>query len=333
MRRLLYLVILVALVWSAYWILVAGGMHVGLARLAREGRDAGWVASYRSLTSEGYPTRVRSVLHGVELADPRSGIAWRAANLQIVMPGLHPTRITAILPPRQQVSTPLDQLTITSSSLRTDLWIGARPSLPLRRAGVLAQALDVASDRGWRLRLARGQLQAQQNARDPRTQDVTFSVQRLSPAAALFRVRDPDGLLAQTLDSVDLKAEVGFDTPWGRSAAQGRLPRLTAIALTALTARWGDLGLAAQGRVTVDAQGRPAGDIVLRVRNWRRMLRISVASGWIDPDAAARIEGGLAALASLSATPDDVNLPLHLGGGTIYLGPVPLGPTPRLILP
>ena len=102
------------------------------------------------------------------------------------------------------------------------------------------------------------------------------------------------------------------------------------MTINRLLGGWGRLGLQGSGRLDIAADGRISGRIDLVLRNWRRVLDLARRAGLIDRDQQRNIETVLSLVTAASDDPDSLRLPLVLAGGTMSLGPVPLGPAPRL---
>jgi hypothetical protein len=82
----------------------------------------------------------------------------------------------------------------------------------------------------------------------------------------------------------------------------------------------------------VDDQGSPEGALQLTVTNWRGMLDVAQGSGVLDAGLRPQAETILGMLSNLGGDPDTLNMTLTFMDGTMALGPIHLGPAPRLIL-
>ena len=109
-------------------------------------------------------------------------------------------------------------------------------------------------------------------------------------------------------------------------------PQPRKINLRLAEARWGQLELQAAGEVTVDAAGIPEGEITIKARNWRDILKLAVETGAIPEGFAGSLEDGLSLMSQLAGNPKTLDIPLGLRGGRVLFGPVPIGPAPRLVL-
>jgi hypothetical protein len=94
------------------------------------------------------------------------------------------------------------------------------------------------------------------------------------------------------------------------------------------------LELSAQGNLAPDAQGLAEGTIDLRLKGWRSLPAVVVALGLVPPANAVTLQRGLEYLAKSGAQsggdPEVIALPLTFKSGKMSLGPLPLGPAPRL---
>jgi hypothetical protein len=128
---------------------------------------------------------------------------------------------------------------------------------------------------------------------------------------------------------VRLRAFAGLSAPLDRFAGQTR-PGLTALELREASLRWGALTVSARGQVAADAEGLAEGRIDIRIAPWPLALEAAVAAGLIRPELAPTWAEIARRLAEGSADPDRLDLPLTLARGRAALGPLPLGPAPRL---
>lgn len=114
---------------------------------------------------------------------------------------------------------------------------------------------------------------------------------------------------------------VGFDSPDG--------VMVTLDDLTALI----------RGRVQADAAGFAAGQAMIYTRDARALIARLVAAGWLDARAGLLAGAALTGIGSAGPVKGDpfppaqdgeIRLPLSFADGQARLGPLPLGPAPRL---
>jgi hypothetical protein len=127
---------------------------------------------------------------------------------------------------------------------------------------------------------------------------------------------------------IDLVA--GFSAPIDRFAGQTK-PLLTALTVKDGQIHWGDLVLTTKGTIVAGADGLAEGRIDIHIQNWRKMLPVAVAAGLIKADVAPTVENMMALLAGQSGDGTNLDLPLVMKAGRMSLGPVPLGPAPRMV--
>ena len=123
-----------------------------------------------------------------------------------------------------------------------------------------------------------------------------------------------------------------FDRVWDRRALEQRRPQPRALSLDVLDIHWGTLRLRAAGDLTVDDSGLPSGTLTVKAENWRELLKMAGQAGRLPRDALRGAERVLGMLAGLGGNPEDLETQVNIRDGWMALGPLPLGPAPRLIL-
>ncbi len=330
MRRLIHIAILLAIVWSIYWLAVAAGLSYGLPRAIAGLRDSGWQLRYRQLERPGFPLWLGLRLRGVKLRGAGGTVSWRIPDLALSAPSWRPTALSATLRGSQTLDLTRPRLSLSTNNLRVQLRPGLAPALPLRHGAIAAKSLLLRAPAGWRLRVADARLDLRQTAGAPGILHVQATLTGVSPAPALIGLNMPGAGLPQVLDVLAIKATLGFDAPLVLRPEARQASRLREITLLQGAVTWADMSLSAQGHLTLDKAGIPAGRLMLGAQNWHRMLEIAQAAGRLSAARRATIGRALSVLAAFSPRADTVKAPLIFINGQMYLGPVPLGPAPRL---
>lgn len=334
MRILVAVVVLAALGWSGFWWVSSSTVERNLRAWVEARAAEGWVVNYDSLSTGGFPNRVDTTITGLELADPETGVSWSAPMFQILALSYKPNHVILAWPPEQTFATPFETVTITSQTMRGSAVFVPGIDLTLDHATIEADRLGLVSTAGWSASLAKGLLSTRRTPAVANSYDVALSVQELRLPDGFARLLSGRSLIGDTLGTLSLDATVLFDAPWDRRAVELRRPQPRSIDLKLAQATWGELDLKLAGRVDVDGEGLPTGEIMVKATNWREMLRLAVASGAIAENLAPLVENGLEGLARLSGSSGDaLDVPLTFARGRVMLaGLVPLGPAPRLVL-
>lgn len=333
MRALLTVIVIAALAWSIYWAVGSTGVNTAFKTWFEDRRAEGWVADVSSLETKGFPNRFDTTFSDLSLADPETGLAWDAPFFQIFALSYKPNHVIAVWPNIQSIATPLAKYDLASEDMRASLVTDAATTLPLDRLTLTAEALSVLQEGAGEPSRAKALTLAVE--RQPVVENsyrLGFKADGFSPALD-WRVQiDPNGTLPDTLDALSADLTVDFDAPWDINAIQTARPQPRKINLRLAEARWGQLELQAAGEMTVDAAGIPEGEITIKARNWREILKLAVETGAIPEAFAGSLEDGLSLMSQLAGNPKTLDIPLGLRGGRVLLGPVPIGPAPRLVL-
>lgn len=326
------IVFLAAIGWGGYWFIGSSAVERSLNNWLQDRRAEGWQAEARMLQTRGFPSRFDTTITGLELADPETGLAWQLPRLEILALSYRPNHIIAMLTGPQVLATPQQRITIASESLRGSVVFVPDTDLTLDRANFELAGIRLASTLGWDGALESGRFGTRRNNTNPLAHDIAFEATALRPSDALRGRLDPGGLLPPAFGRFGADVTATFTAPWDRHAVEDARPQISDLDIRQISASWGDLELRATGRISVDAQGIPTGDITLNATNWRDMIDIARNSGALPDAMAGPLTSALEFLARMSGDSDTLDAPLAFRDGRVMLGPIPLGAAPRLII-
>ncbi|KMW56086.1 High-affinity K+ transport system, ATPase chain B [Candidatus Rhodobacter oscarellae] len=318
--------------WGGYWVLGARGMDRSVTAWLDARHEAGWVAEYDAVRTRGFPNRFDTTISALELADPATGLAWTGEFLQLFRLSYQRKHVIAVLPPQSVISTPRQKITVTGADTRASLVFADASNWTLERSAVAVTGLALASDAGWSTEIAELRLATRPSERAPGAVDIGLDAKALRPAGALLADLAARGIVPGDLERLSLDASVRFDAPWDLRAIEARRPAITAIDLHKAEMLWGALELWLAGEVTVDSAGRMTGSMTVKAKNWREMLALAEAAGWVPEQLVGPLESGLSLLTGLSGGRDTLDAPLTFAEGAVWLGPIRLGQAPRLLL-
>lgn len=329
MLRLVVVFLVGALIWMCWWAFGQSAYQSGLTAWVDDRRNEGWVADYSELATRGFPNRFDTMITDVALADPETGIAWSAPFVQFLSLSYKPHQVIAVLPDEHRFSTPFQTFDISHDEARASLFLQASTLLGLDRARLVTSGLKAVSSRGDTLALEQGRLAAETVEGEENAYRIGAEIEGLFPTEEALSVLDPAGVLPKRVENLRTDAELTFTAPWDRNAIENARPQLTGFVLSDLSARWGDVTFRAAGQVTVDEAGIPDGEITIRAEEWRQILDMAETTGVVPPTLRGTVE---TALGLLSGGTDILDAPLVFSGGRIWLGIIPLGDAPRLVI-
>lgn len=317
MRFLKWIAVLALLAVAAGW----GAGQLIAQRLAAALSGDG-PATAETVRATGFPARI-----GVDmdaLTVPFEGGAWQVPRLSASAPLWAPLH-WAVAPALPQQLT-FGQMRFALTADTASGGIELAPGIDLPVAGATAHlvapaltyeaaAVPSLAARSLDLTLRRGDGYA-----------LEARIAGLSFPEGLMASLTPQAKLPDAIDSITLRGTLGLDHPL---ALAGAPARLTMIAIDDGQLLWGGRALAVSGRVTIGAEGTPEGTMTFTTRDWRDWLEFAIGGRLVDPG----LEQILTTLAGLMAqqSPDGtLTLPLTFRDGRMSLGPVPLGPAPRL---
>ena len=331
MIRLINIVIVLGLVWSAYWYGAGYLLRQGVQAWFTTQQARGWQADYGDMQTSGYPLRHITTLNGPALADPATGTAWQADWLNLDSPAIWPGRQDLHFANTPQRLSYFDQTAVvTAQGMVARLHLHPGLALALERMELTVGPWSIATEGGGMNAGSLAMAMVQTDQRE--TYQFDIDATGFTPSEGLMRRLNYNRGPAASFETLTLDMAVRFDHVWDRQALDQRRPQPVQIDLRLAEARWGALRLMAAGKVDVDASGIPTGDVSIKAENWREMLDIAVAAGAIPAQAINSVEKLLGMLAGLTGNPKALDVNLTLRGGQVSFGLIPLGPAPRLIL-
>jgi hypothetical protein len=171
----------------------------------------------------------------------------------------------------------------------------------------------------------------QHDAEAPQTYRFAIETDDFAPPMS-FRGLIGAESLPRAFSALRAQVSVSFDAPWDLDAIESRRPQPTHVDLSLAEARWGNLEIWLAGAADVDASGALSGKFTIKLRNWRDILRMAVRSGQIPQGLGDQMEKGLGLLSQLAGNHNTLDVPLDIRRGVAFLGPIPVGQVPPLVL-
>ncbi len=331
MRKLLWLLVILIIIWCVYWAVTARLITAGTETWMDQRRDEGWAADAMDVGTSGFPIRFDTHLSDVRLADPDTSVGVVLPALSFSVPATRPNRVQVTFPKEFTLLGLGEQAQVTNEGFTTHLHLKARTTLDLGSAGFEFSNLSATGPDGWDFSVDRGNGIIQETEGSA-TYDISFAGHGFKPGRFLKSVIDPDNILPDAFETASLSTRVTFDRPWNRQALEDARPQPTKIVINLAEGRWGQLDLKLAGAFDVGPGGVPEGKITVKATNWRDMLALGVANGSIPENMTQILEGILDGLSKASGPPNTLDVPITLSDGLMRIGFLPLGPAPRFYL-
>ncbi|MBI1170523.1 DUF2125 domain-containing protein [bacterium] len=325
MRYILWVCLGLGVLWGGYWFVGARAIESNVRAWFANESAAGLVAETSGVSVAGFADRFDLTVSGLHLADPASGWGWKAPFAQVLAMTWKPWHLIAALPHTQEADLPDGQkVTIASSRLMASLLMQPALTFGFTRAIVEGEGVNLTSDANWTAGAEKAVLAAENDPTRKNTLRLGADLTNLALPAALAAGTDLGGTIAL----VHLDAHVTLSQPLDLAMTN---PDVVAAGIAALHMVWGALELTGEGQVKPDAQGLAEGKIDLSLKGWRKVPDVVVALGLVPPANRVTVLRGLEFLAASGGDPTVLNLPLTFKDGYMSLGPLPLGPAPRLV--
>lgn len=313
-------VIAVAGLVGGYWAAGTAALESALGAAQDNGRFR-----VEALSPSQRPDRFAVTMTAPALADPGAALAVRAAAADLWAPLWNP--LSWHLDARGRVDILHQGQLVTVDHQGLAAAVRARPglALALAQAQLALREAQLGGPAGAGLGL--GALTLDLRATDtPARYHLSGAARDIAPPPEALPQGPGLPALPARIDTLALEADLTLSAPITlRTAAT---PALTALDIGAATLAWGPLSAEASGRLVIDAAGLPEGVILLKTTAWEAWFALGEAAGLIPPSRAGLLRSVAAGLAAQNG--GVLSLPLGLSKGQMNLGPVPLGPAPRL---
>ncbi|MGB0958932.1 MAG: DUF2125 domain-containing protein [Halocynthiibacter sp.] len=330
-KAIIVCIVLVLVGWSGFWALGGSGLKTGFQAWFEDRQKDGWVAEHQSMEAGGFPLTNKVTIQAPTLADPKTGIAWSASDITFQSPVYQPQKMQLRFPKTQKFATPRGQITLASRDLTADLQLVLSENLGLSHAAITGDALLITEADGAQTS-ADHMLLTMDQADDAQTYNIQFTAKNLKPAQKHAKTLQKTRALPEFVETLQVTAQIQFDRPWDLDAIEAKRPQPRVIDLSVAEAKWGDIQIKLAGRVTVDAKGIPTGPVQIKAENWQTLLKAVKESGTVPKDTLKVIEGVLTFAARLYGSNESLDMPITFKKGLTFVGPIPAGPAPIIML-
>lgn len=329
MRVLLVIVLVVSGLWGGYW-------FVGSRALDRTVED--WFASqtgnplqavHAGVEVQGFPNRFDLSIIEPRLRDEVAGLGWSAPFLQVYTMTWKPWHIIASFPQEQVATVAGQDVTITNTQLQASVVFVPGTDLALDRTTVVADGLALGVAGAWEISATSARFATRRTPDDATAQQIGAEITTLNLPAAFRMGLQGNSDLPEHIDQVRLDLRAELSAPIDRHVGVTR-PEIEALVVREASVTWGDLLITGQGEIVPTPEGLADGRIEIRVDNWRKLVPVLVAAGIITPQVTETVTRAMELLAAQDGTPDVLDVPLVFQNGRMSLGPIPLGPAPKL---
>lgn len=330
--RLLKWLSLGAAVWMLYWAVAAWGLRSGLESWFAGQHRLGWQVSYGALTTGGFPLRHVTGIAQPLLADTRTGAAWSADWIAFDSPALWPGTQTLRFPTTEQRFSVFDRThTLAAQDMQADMQLAPGLALELEQLSLTSQAWQISQDAEvfWQAQDLTVEMRQQEL---PTQYHLRAEAQGFAPGGVFRRLSQLSNQPPQRFDVLRARASVTFDRPWDRRSVEQRRPQPRTIDLELAEATWGGMRFKAAGQLQVDAQGGLTGEVALQSENWREILALAEQGSLLPPSSRAVVERLLSLFSGGSGGGEKLNTTLRLQQGQMWIGPLPVGTAPKLLL-
>jgi len=106
MRKLIFLVVISALLYGGYWFVGRAQIEDRITEALIEADEGPYDVSFGTLRTRGFPSRFDTTVTDFSFNDPATGTAWLAPRFQLFALAYRPNEVIAVFP-QEQIFEPL----------------------------------------------------------------------------------------------------------------------------------------------------------------------------------------------------------------------------------
>ena len=326
MRRLVWILLFGAALWSAWWLFASQSLTREINAWFDARRAEGWQADLRGLSVTGFPFRLDAVIEAPALGDPQTGLAFETRRLSASAPAWWPGYVTLSLPGDGiHFATPRAKSTLHMNSGIAELRLKPGEALELQSLVLTSGPWQVEIDGDRKFGADGLNMKIDQDEESAALYHFTADISQLRPAPstrATFRVPKA---LPPSFDRLQLDFRARLSRPLDIQTLEVSRPQPQQIDLTLADASWGPMQLRATAALQMDAQGLATGDLSFQARNWRDMLALLENANFLPQQARSQIESVLTMIANGGGNPDTLDMGFDVRDGRLFLGFIPVG--------
>ena len=323
MRVLSSVLLVLSLIWSAYWFIGKNQVETRLTDALGNAPAYGMTANYGALSVAGFPNRFDTTVEDINLRDGVTGFGWDAPFFQVFALSYRPNHLIAAWPQEQTFHFGPFEMNVTSEDMRGSLIVDPTQDLTLNSSRFVAtNARVMPSWTDQSVGLGQVYWATRKSGSEENSHDMLLQISDLSLTEDLRRHLDPEFDRPALIEGLEIDASLRFAQP----VSVQTVPHLTGLDIKSASFHWGQAVLTLTGTLAIDASGYPQGEMQLHVENWRDMADILTRLGLLQPGWEAAAEP----LVSGSDTPETLETTISYSGGLTYFGPLPVGPAPRI---
>lgn len=326
MRRLIVIILILAIGYGGYWFIGARAVENGAVDGLNDLQSAGWQVDYSDLSTRGFPSRFDTTITDLRLTSPDGNASYAAPFVQAFALSYQPNRMIVAFPNSQTVILNGIPTLIESEGLKMSGGVVANRTLTFDAATMAAEALAITVEGGPIIRSG-ATLAAFRATPEPLTYDAYAQIKQITLPDSLWKTMFPNAELPLNIEAMTLSAIVATDQPIDhQTLTSPNPPRIVAMDVSTLSLAWGPLSLDLAGSLTVDPDGTPSGGVTVTATNWAMLIQGLTNIGILDQQRARLV---LQVANSMAAGSDTLEIPITLRSGQMYIGPIPIGPAPR----
>jgi hypothetical protein len=330
MRLLLGFATTIALLWSGYWYVGSSAKENVITNWISDRKSDGWTFQMADLSVRGFPNRFDTTLTDFTIATPDSRFSWAAPFFQVFALSYKPNHIIAAWSNTQSFVLEGRKFALTSDALKASALLVPNTRLTIDKLTAEADFLSASLEDTQLVELGKTLLATRLLDPDGTRHGWSVEANSIEPNPTVLLKIDPKSEFPAVIDRVFWDTTLTFSTPLELLGSAGNAPKLVQIDVGHFEAVWRDLVVEASGNLTIQPSGYLSGTLQLKAAQWQHLVNFAQASGAINKDLSQSILRAMRFVALADGDEKTIEVPVNFTDGLTYVGPIPVGPAPKI---
>jgi hypothetical protein len=329
MRKLIWIISVIFALWSGYWVIGAYKTEKTLLETLEKYKTLGWAIDFSKLKVRGFPNRFDTTIENLNIISPEDNIGWSTPYFQILSLSYKPNHLIAIWPKEHELKIANNILSIRNKKMQSSLIFKDLLFSEIDRIVLTTEDLQLLSSEKVILNTNALNIALRQDQLFDDAYEIGVSVKNFFLPSFTNVHSDTLNITPLTL-GLSVKIHLSKKTNFSANSYQGL--RLTEININQADLSSNLFAVMLKGNIDINQTGTPSGRIDIQIENLRELMLQAININLLASYDLDEIIKGLNFISKLSGDPKSLEFSIKIQEGKMFIGPIPVGQIPNIIL-
>jgi len=329
MRKLIWIISTIFVLWSGYWVIGAYKTEKTLLETLEKYKTLGWTIQFTKLKVRGFPNRFDITIENLNIISPEGNIGWFAPYFQILSLSYKPNHLIAIWPKEHELKIANNLVSFRNKKMQSSLIFKDLMFSEIDQIVLTAEDLQLLSSEKIVFNTNALNVALREDQLFDGAYEIGISAKNFFLPSFTSMNSDPLGTTPLTLG---LSVKVHLNRKSNFSANKHQNLRLNEININQADLTSNLLAVKLKGNIDLNQTGTPSGHIDIQIENLRELILLASNIKLLASYDLEEIIKGLDFISKLSGEPKSLEFNIKIKEGKMFIGPIPVGQIPNIIL-